>query len=322
MTFRLRPDDPAAVRERLEGCAAEAAGEPAAGAAERRVDLQESERRSRRTPDRGCRTEGPSGGRRALLGAPCELHRERRPGAGGRCAGTDGDRPAGGVGAEWDMAGARGAARRQLVSRALRRRNRLRREWTWPRVPWRAVLGLAPFVAVAIAVPRAWQVVRTHPYFAVREVMVHHRGRLPAEQLRSALHIAPGTPIWEVDTAGAEARATRAAVGTVRERAPRAAGPRGGARAGVSTGRHRRDRRRGGGPLLRGGERPHLRGGRRRRTGATCRTSRGSARRISTDAPDSGRAQCTARSGCSAWWDGIRTAWARSPRCTSTVTAA
>jgi len=104
------------------------------------------------------------------------------------------------------MAGARGAARRQLVSRALRRRNRLRREWTWPRIPWRAVLGLAPFVAVAIAVPRAWQVVRTHPYFAVREVMVHHRGRLPAEQLQSALHIAPGTPIWELDTEGAEAR--------------------------------------------------------------------------------------------------------------------
>ncbi len=55
------------------------------------------------------------------------------------------------------MAGARGAARRQLVGRALRRRNRLRREWTWPRIPWRALASLAPLLAVAVAAPRAWQ---------------------------------------------------------------------------------------------------------------------------------------------------------------------
>lgn len=104
------------------------------------------------------------------------------------------------------MAGARSAARRQLVGRALRRRNRLRREWSWPRIPWRAVASLVPLVALAVAVPRAWRIVRTHPYFAVREVLIHHRGRLPDEQLRPALGIATGQPIWDVDAGAAEAR--------------------------------------------------------------------------------------------------------------------
>jgi hypothetical protein len=104
------------------------------------------------------------------------------------------------------MAGARGAARRQLVGRALRRRNRLRREWSWPRIPWRAIAVLLAIVAVAVTAPRGWRIVRTHPYFAVQEVVVHHRGRLPAEQLRAALDIATGTPIWDIDAAAAAAR--------------------------------------------------------------------------------------------------------------------
>lgn len=104
------------------------------------------------------------------------------------------------------MAGARGAARRQLVGRALRRRNRLRREWSWPRVPWRVLAGLVPLVALAVAAPRAWQVIRSHPYFAVRDVAIHHRGRLPGDRLRAALGIAQGTAIWDVDAAAAAAR--------------------------------------------------------------------------------------------------------------------
>jgi hypothetical protein len=104
------------------------------------------------------------------------------------------------------MAGARGAARRQLVGRALRRRNRLRREWSWPRIPWRAIAVLLAIVAVAVTAPRGWRIVRTHPYFAVQEVVVHHRGRLPGDQLRAALDIATGTPIWDIDAAAAAAR--------------------------------------------------------------------------------------------------------------------
>ena len=80
---------------------------------------------------------------------------------GGR-AGTDGDRPAGGVGAEWGMAGARGAARRQLVGRS--------RSSPEPRpahvdrcraCPWRAVARLLMLAALLALAARP--VLRTRP---------------------------------------------------------------------------------------------------------------------------------------------------------------
>ena len=109
------------------------------------------------------------------------------------------------------MAGARGSARRELVARlVLPRRNR--RRGTGPGL---GALGRALSVALpgALAIGlalAAWPHVRDaaarHPYFAVREVVVRDHHRLPADEVRAAAGIAPGTSIWEVDAAAAEAR--------------------------------------------------------------------------------------------------------------------
>src|SRR4029450_489056 len=73
------------------------------------------------------------------------------------------------------------------------------------------VPGGALWVALASAAPAAaarqvWETVRTHPYFAVRDVVIHHRGRLPAADLRTALGISVGESIWDIDAQAAEAR--------------------------------------------------------------------------------------------------------------------
>lgn len=104
------------------------------------------------------------------------------------------------------MAGARGTARRQLVGRALRRRNRPKRTWSLPRIPWRALLGLVPLVTIALAAQPVLTVVRDHPYFRVKEVVLHHRGRLPQAEIRAALGVRPGDPIWSVDGKASAAR--------------------------------------------------------------------------------------------------------------------
>ena len=111
------------------------------------------------------------------------------------------------------MAGARGSARRELVARlVLPRRNR--RRGTGPGL---GALGRALSVALPgalaiglalVAWPYVGDAAARHPYFAVREVEVVVRGhhRLPADEVRAAAGIAPGTSIWEVDAAAAEAR--------------------------------------------------------------------------------------------------------------------
>ena len=109
------------------------------------------------------------------------------------------------------MAGARGSARRELVARlVLPRRNR--RRGTGPGLgALGRVLSVALPGALAIGLAlAAWPHVRgaaaRHPYFAVREVVVRDHHRLPADEVRAAAGIAPGTSIWEVDAAAAEAR--------------------------------------------------------------------------------------------------------------------
>jgi cell division protein FtsQ len=104
------------------------------------------------------------------------------------------------------MAGARGAARRQLVGRSVRRRNRQRRTWTLPCVSFRVVTALLVLAALPLVVPRVLQAVQDHPYFAIREIVIHHHGRLSEAELRTALGIRTGDGIWHVDTAAAEAR--------------------------------------------------------------------------------------------------------------------
>src|SRR5262249_56659000 len=81
-----------------------------------------------------------------------------------------------------------------------------RRAWTLPRVPWRALSTLLMLAAVAVVVPPALRAVEEHPYFAVREIVIHHHGRLPEAEVREALGIRVGDRIWRVDTAAAEAR--------------------------------------------------------------------------------------------------------------------
>src|SRR5207245_6445294 len=173
--------------------------------------LQEPERRSRRALDRGRRVEGRARRAGPHLGAARELHRERGRGTRRGREGADGRGPAGGVGTERGMAGARGSARRELVARlVVPRRNR--RRGTGPGVGalWRALsVALPGAFAIGLALA-AWPHVRgaaaRHPYFAVREVVVRDHHRLPADEVRAAAGIAPGTSIWEVDAAAAEAR--------------------------------------------------------------------------------------------------------------------
>jgi len=104
------------------------------------------------------------------------------------------------------MAGARGAARGKLVGRRFRRRNRARRARRLPRVPWRALRVVVSLVALALAVPPVLRASRRHPYFAVRDVVIHHHGRLAAADLRAALGFGPGDNIWAIDLGAAEAR--------------------------------------------------------------------------------------------------------------------
>jgi hypothetical protein len=78
--------------------------------------------------------------------------------------------------------------------------------WRLPRVPWRLLWLVLVLAGVGAGAPRVWRTVRTDPYFAVREIVIHHRGRLPDPDLRAALGISPGVSIWDVDPAAAEAR--------------------------------------------------------------------------------------------------------------------
>ena len=109
------------------------------------------------------------------------------------------------------MAGARGSARRELVARlVLPRRNR--RRGTGPglgalgRALSVALLGALAIGLALAAWPHLRDAAARHPYFAVREVVVRDHHRLPADEVRAAAGIAPGTSIWEVDAAAAEAR--------------------------------------------------------------------------------------------------------------------
>src|SRR5207245_6439713 len=102
--------------------------------------LQEPERVTRRALDRGRRVGGRACRAGPHLGAARELHRERGRGTRRGREGADGRGPAGSVGAERGMAGARGSARRELVARLLApRRNRRRGAGPGLGALWRAL---------------------------------------------------------------------------------------------------------------------------------------------------------------------------------------
>jgi len=110
------------------------------------------------------------------------------------------------------MAGARGSARRQLVSRLLRPRNRHRSaggagvvERLRPLARPLAQIGAA-LVLGLVVVPAVVGAARRHPYFVADRIELQHRGRLPADVLRAALGLAERQSIWDVDVEALEAR--------------------------------------------------------------------------------------------------------------------
>jgi cell division protein FtsQ len=70
----------------------------------------------------------------------------------------------------------------------------------------RGVPTLLALLAVVLAWPVTRAAIRTHPYFAVREVLVRDVRRLPADTVREAAGVFPGMSVWDVDVAAAEER--------------------------------------------------------------------------------------------------------------------
>jgi len=98
------------------------------------------------------------------------------------------------------MAGARGSARRPLVGRLFRPRNRRRGTWRGlGRRAWRLVRIATPVLLLGASWPLVRDGVRRHPYFAVHEVVLHHHGQLAPAHIRAAAGIEPGTSIWDID---------------------------------------------------------------------------------------------------------------------------
>ena len=110
------------------------------------------------------------------------------------------------------MARARGSARRQLVAKARKRRRRpddetraLDPALVRRLVRYGIVVGSTLVVALVL-VPWLGRVARTHPYFAVHEVAVRHRGRLDPDTIRRLAGIEIGTNVWQVAPEDAETR--------------------------------------------------------------------------------------------------------------------
>jgi len=98
------------------------------------------------------------------------------------------------------------------VSRLTGARNRRRasvglRDWL-PGAPVAGRVAAGVVVAAALVVGWPWvrDAGRRHPYFAVREIVVRHRGRLADEALRAAAGVEPYSSIWDVDPQAVEAR--------------------------------------------------------------------------------------------------------------------
>jgi cell division septal protein FtsQ len=110
------------------------------------------------------------------------------------------------------MARTRGSARRTLVAflRVPKNRRRTRRDAghaaAWLRLARRAT----PIAIGAALVMCAWPIVRAraihHPYFAITAVVIHSRGHLDHETLRTLAGVPRGASIWEVDAKEVAAR--------------------------------------------------------------------------------------------------------------------
>jgi cell division septal protein FtsQ len=108
------------------------------------------------------------------------------------------------------MAGARSAARRQLVARRRARHRAERRLALDPALARRLVrYGLAAATALVLALvgwPAVRELVRTHPYFGVREVVVRRHRHLDPATIRALAGVEPGMNVWDVDVETVETR--------------------------------------------------------------------------------------------------------------------
>lgn len=104
------------------------------------------------------------------------------------------------------MAGARGSARRELVTRLFGSGNRRRgRRVSWREIRTALVLVLPVAVGATLG-PRIRGAISRHPYFALSEVIVRDAGHVPPDEVRTAAGIRPGMSVWDVDVAAAESR--------------------------------------------------------------------------------------------------------------------
>ena len=102
------------------------------------------------------------------------------------------------------MARARSAADRKLVARGRGRARGARLRITLdPALVRRATRLALPLAATAlglrVGVPWVCGVARSHPYFAVHEVVVRHRGALDADTIRGFAGVEVGANVWDVD---------------------------------------------------------------------------------------------------------------------------
>jgi cell division septal protein FtsQ len=110
------------------------------------------------------------------------------------------------------MARARGPARRQLVAKGRKRRRRAEVEARSldPAVVRRLVragiVAGSTLALVLLVAPWLRHVAHTHPYFAVKDVSVRHRGRVDPEAIRRLAGVETGTNVWEIDPEVAQTR--------------------------------------------------------------------------------------------------------------------
>jgi cell division protein FtsQ len=65
---------------------------------------------------------------------------------------------------------------------------------------------LVPVLVLFLGWPAVESRVRTHPYFALDEVVVERRGHVTADAIRRQAGVRPGMSIWDVDAQAIEAR--------------------------------------------------------------------------------------------------------------------
>ncbi|HWP67119.1 MAG TPA: FtsQ-type POTRA domain-containing protein [Candidatus Limnocylindria bacterium] len=71
---------------------------------------------------------------------------------------------------------------------------------------WRLARVVVPAALFLLAWPAVGERVRTHPYFAIREVVVQRRGHVTEDVVRRWTGLTPGMSIWDVDAAALEAK--------------------------------------------------------------------------------------------------------------------